>query len=113
MLVRSFDLLHVKPDRADALLPIKLVKLVRIIEAFAGQDGDHMKGDALRAQELHPLDNASMRSLAAARATVAIMQKGGSVDADADPHIVRLDERAPICVDQRAVGLKRVLDVHA
>ena len=49
-----------------------------------------------------------MRPLAEARDALLVVEPGGSVDAEAKPHFVCLEEIAPSIIDEEAIGLNDV-----
>src|SRR5271165_1162309 len=111
--VRPFDLLHVEADVPDLVAEEEVVHLVGEVERRAGEDGDDVERDGVLSQPPDSLHDPAVRPQALAGLPERVVEKGRPVEADADPHGVRLDELAPRLRDQRAIGLEGMVDGQA
>ncbi|MGD0042950.1 MAG: hypothetical protein ABSE84_21520 [Isosphaeraceae bacterium] len=111
--VRPFDLLHVEADVQDLVADEEVVHLVGEVERRAGEDGDDVERDGVLSQPPDPLHDPAVRPQALAGLAERVVEEGRPVEADADPHGVRLDEVAPRLRDQRAIGLEGMVDGQA
>ena len=94
--------------RGAALVAQEAVDLAAVV-AVRGVDGrERVPLDARRLQELEAADHLVERAAAALVDPVGVVQLARPVDRDPDQEVVLLEERRPLLVEQRAVGLDRV-----
>ena len=82
-----------------------------MLERFARQYADHMKGNRVRLETVDSFHHPGMRAAAVAGSPMAIVEPSGAVDADPDANRMGLNEVAPSIVDEDAIGLKMMGDV--
>ena len=111
--MRPFDLFHVEADVPDLVADEEVVHLVGEVERRAGEDSDDVERDGVRSQPPDPLHDPAVRPQAFAGLAERVVEEGRPVEADADPHGVRLDEVAPRLRDQRAIGLEGMVNGQA
>ena len=108
--IDAFCFFHVEAHVVDALLQEELEDAVGVIEALLPQHADHMEGQSVAAQPANAPHRGGMAAQAGAGAAVGIVDKRGSVQAHPHADLVALEALTPLLIDQRAVGLDRLVD---
>src|SRR5215469_5719515 len=80
------------------------------VERFTGDDANHVERNAMALKRLHAADGCGMRPQALAGSTPRIMQPSRTIQAYANPELVRAKQRAPMIIDQCRIGLQTMLD---
>src|SRR6516164_5343699 len=110
--INTFDFLDVKTDLLDAVADIEVEQPVGMVERGFGQHCDHMKGQLLILQEVDSAHHPVERSMAAARASMHIVEVRRTVDAQPDLCSRSREEAHPILIKQEAIGLEEMLELH-
>ena len=109
--VVALGLLDIEADLVDALGKIELEQLFRLVEAGVRQDRNHMERHIVLAQAADAGDRLVECALAAAALAMKVMQFARPVEAHADTDVPVPEQRAPVGIDQRAVGLEGMPDM--
>lgn len=111
--MRPFDLFDIERDLSDFVLNVEIVQLVGIVERFPREHGDHVERHLIAPQFSDAIHHPKLRPVALARFSIAVVKKRRSVNADADVDLMPLKEIAPRVVDQNAIGLEGMSNLHA
>ncbi len=116
--VRVPVLVHALDDR-DELHPVRAhlvaqepVDLERVVAVEPVDGREHVVLDLVRLEQPQPAHDVVEGGLAALVDAVAVVERARPVDGDPDEVLVLGQERRPLVVDARPVGLDRVLERH-
>jgi hypothetical protein len=108
----AFGFLDVKADPLDPLLEVEVEHFARRRHAGRGQHRNHVKRDAVPAQQADAGDCSIKGATARSGQSIAVMKTARAVDADPDIDLRLSEKCTPGIIDQSAVRLKRMNDLQ-
>ena len=93
--VYTFDLLDIEAYAVNFVFYIEIKEFFRMIEGRLGQYRDHVEIYLLVLEEMDSTHHPLVGSFSSPGLATGIMKKGRTVNADADAHVVMLEEVAP------------------